>query len=586
MTPSEAKGFQIKSVAALIAVLLAGSILVPIGASSAAAPSGAEAPNYVPRAKGPLKVAGTPVGLGVSYRTGGRFSDLDVVNQSAGGFQHFSNTPYGRLELAGSTSLPGTSGSNDGISTFFPDYDAPYHAFAHPDTGSVSLLHGAKDGGADSVIADVPAGTSPSSATVLSPFFTQYFSKTMPAIAVTDSADDTFSLIYAANPAAFTWSVEVGDKPVAAAAQGDALWFVANQGSDDVTLVGLHVGDGFPEPVLEVIQTVPVGDAPVDVVYLDPRGPVQTMAVVNRDSDSVSILDITQDGNAFKAEVSQEIGVGDRPTSIAVARVNEDNKPDLVVTNSGSDDLSLLINQDDTHFSQGQRIKVGERPVDVVAMRLDRYFNDDLAVANAGDRNVSLLLKRDGTATCRSRPAHLREGTDGDDVLRGTRDPDRIRGGEGADMIRSNAAYDCINGGPGADDIFSGHGNDRILGGPGGDHLSGLDGNDLIRAGKGNDVICDSDKRFDHCYDSGYARYIPFLPDRDRIYGGRGNDRIQVGPGRDRVDAGPGNDRIDAMDGERDRIDCGRGVDRVKADIRDGTVNCEKVMRREPGFRH
>lgn len=594
MTPPEPGSHQIRPFAVVNARFLAGTALFLAGLILFSAPAALaqEAPNYLPRPKGPLEVAGTPVGLGIGNRNGGRGDDLSVLNRSSGGFQYFSNPGSGRLELAGTTGLPGTSGSNDAISQFIPDSDAPYHAFAHPDTGSVSLLKYSESRNLDELVAEIPAGTNPSSATVLSEFFTQIFAGGspggLPALGVTDSSDDTFSLIYSASPSVDNWSIGVGKNPAAATAIGDTLWFIANQGSDDVSLVRLNVGDAYPQPQLEDLGRIPVGDGPVDLVYFHSGENRDSVAVVNRDSGSVSILDLLADGGKSEAREIQQIEVGSKPTSITVARVNDDGLDDLVVTNSGSDDISLLINKGDGHFEHGQRISVGDRPVDVVAMRLDRYFIDDLAVANAGDDDVSLLLRRDGTAKCQSRPAHQIAGTDGNDMLYGTRDPDRTRGFNGNDRIYGGRAYDCISGGAGHDFVFGGANNDRIFGGSAKDKLIGRVGNDLIRAGKGNDVICDHGDRPHGCF---YARsnqhdYRPNASDRDRIFGGPGNDRILVGPDRDRVDAGPGDDRIDSMDGDLDWIDCGPGRDLAKVDIKDRTRNCERVKRREPGFRH
>ncbi|MGH8566786.1 MAG: choice-of-anchor Q domain-containing protein [Gammaproteobacteria bacterium] len=87
-------------------------------------------------------------------------------------------------------------------------------------------------------------------------------------------------------------------------------------------------------------------------------------------------------------------------------------------------------------------------------------------------------------------------GTEGPDLLRGTRRRDVIVGRRGNDTIRGLG------------------GNDLICGGQGKDGLRGGKGNDMLRGDVG----------------------------KDRLLGGRGDDRLNGGLGRDTCDGGPGND--------------------------------------------
>ena len=567
-------------VAASIAVMLS---VFPAGASVASADSPA---NYVPRAKGPLKVAGVPTGLSIADLDGDAQSELAVLNRT-GGIQRFANFDYGHLRLTGTIGLPGESPKFDGAEI---GSDSTGYAVPHPDSGTVSLVKAREDeeGG---TVTEVPTGGRPTSATLMSSMFTSIFfpgqsSASQPWVGVTDSEAGTFSILNPSLPAGeqVKWTADVGQNPVASDSIMDFLWFVVNEGSDDVSFVRLVAGDADPAGHFEPVETTPVGDSPVDVQQLDWTGASDAMAVVNRGSGTVSIIEETTSGNMgqnLDIDVIQTVRVGTSPTSVAVVHANGDRFEDLAVTNSGSDDVSILINDRNTGFTHGDRIKVGDRPVAVTAMRLDRYFNDDLAVANAGDRNVSLLLRRDGPGTCHGRPAHTIDGTEFDDLLNGTRDPDFTRGFAGNDDIHGSTGYDCLSGGTGRDDIFGGFSNDRISGGDGADELSGFQGNDLIRAGRGDDEVCDYDQRDLNCYGSPFANYRPNLPDVDRVFGGPGDDLLSAGPGRDRISGGTGNDLINSLDVEVDRIDCGPGRDKAYIDNRDKTTNCEKVIKRQ-----
>lgn len=565
------------SIAALLAVFSAGS-----SASAAVSPDQSQGGyTYLPRAKGPLKVAGSPTGLLTTDRNGYGHSDLEVLNGPQGIFQLFSNSD-GKLALESSTTLPGASLLSDSLGTF-ADANRPVHAFVQPDQGKITVTQFIEANSTNDIATEFQIGTRPSSATPLSSLFSQIFLPTdLAGLAVTDEVENTFSYVQTTigHGGDTVASTPVGTQPVAADSFNESAWFIANRGSDDISVVRLYAGDAHPIPYLQEVQKLPVGEEPVDVVNLDPRGPEQIIAVANRGSDSVSIL-VLADESTGEMRVNQEISVGDQPTSVTPIRINDDRRFDLAVTNSGSDDVSLLINDGGEHFSRGQRIEVGDRPVAATALRLNRYFADDLAVANAGDRNVSLLLKTPGPGECHDRPAKTITGTEGNDTLRGSRDPDLTKGLDGNDDIRGSTGYDCLYGGTGRDDIFGGFDNDNIYGGSGVDELSGFQGDDLIRAGRGDDVVCDYDRLDLNCYGSPFANYRPNMSDVDRVFGGPGDDQLSAGPGKDRISGGTGNDFFNSLDVEVDRIDCGPGRDVAYIDNRDETKNCEKVIKRQ-----
>ena len=127
-----------------------------------------------------------------------------------------------------------------------------------------------------------------------------------------------------------------------------------------------------------------------------------------------------------------------------------------------------------------------------------------------------------------------KNGTDGNDFLRGGRDNDILNGGLGNDNLNGDRGDDILNGG---------EGNDRLIGDRGNDELNGGEGNDTINAGRGDDTI-----------DAGDGD--------DRVIAGRGNDIVNGGEGNDVIRAGRGDDTIDAGNGEN-RIFAERGNDVV-----------------------
>lgn len=155
-----------------------------------------------------------------------------------------------------------------------------------------------------------------------------------------------------------------------------------------------------------------------------------------------------------------------------------------------------------------------------------------------------------------SRPTFTRPcattGTDGKDVIAGTRWDDRIFGLAGNDTINAGEERDLAWGGLGDDRIHGNTGNDGIDGGWGNDTLFGDAGNDTLVGGSGNDMLD----------------------------GGAGSDNLYGGQGVDVLRGGPGDDRIFARDGQRDVITCGAGRDVAYADQLDAVAkDCERVLR-------
>ena len=85
---------------------------------------------------------------------------------------------------------------------------------------------------------------------------------------------------------------------------------------------------------------------------------------------------------------------GTNPVGITVADVNGDGKPDLVIANKGSNDVSILLNQSQGNsitFTPGPRLKVGSGPVSTVVKDVTGDGIPDVLVSNSQSNNVMLL---------------------------------------------------------------------------------------------------------------------------------------------------------------------------------------------------
>jgi hypothetical protein len=119
------------------------------------------------------------------------------------------------------------------------------------------------------------------------------------------------------------------------------------------------------------------------------------LVVANRISNNVSVLLGNGDGT-FKGAVNYNTGL--QPVFVAVGDFNGDGKLDIVTANFGSNNVSVLLGNGDGTFKAAVNYNTGLQP-DAVAVGDFRHDGKlDLAVANSGGNNVSVLLGNgDGT---------------------------------------------------------------------------------------------------------------------------------------------------------------------------------------------
>src|SRR5262245_41828133 len=89
--------------------------------------------------------------------------------------------------------------------------------------------------------------------------------------------------------------------------------------------------------------------------------------------------------------------VGDSPSSILEAPLNDDPFTDLAVANAGDDTVSVLLGNGDGTFAEAVNYPVGDNPLWLEWDDFNEDFAPDLVTAN-GDGTLTVLLNQlDGT---------------------------------------------------------------------------------------------------------------------------------------------------------------------------------------------
>jgi len=88
------------------------------------------------------------------------------------------------------------------------------------------------------------------------------------------------------------------------------------------------------------------------------------------------------------------IPVGHRPGSIAIADVNRDGKPDIIVANTEDETVTVLLGDGKGHFAPapGSPFACGRGPNDIAVADMNGDGNPDLVIANTGTPYITILL--------------------------------------------------------------------------------------------------------------------------------------------------------------------------------------------------
>ncbi len=115
------------------------------------------------------------------------------------------------------------------------------------------------------------------------------------------------------------------------------------------------------------------------------------LAIANQTDNTVSILLGNGDGT-FTAAANPAVAAGNAPTSIAVADVNVDGRPDLLVADKTDNAISVLLNLGGGLFGPNFELPVDAGPVSVASADFNGDTTPDAATANNTANDVTVVL--------------------------------------------------------------------------------------------------------------------------------------------------------------------------------------------------
>ncbi|CAF1181469.1 unnamed protein product [Rotaria sp. Silwood1] len=120
------------------------------------------------------------------------------------------------------------------------------------------------------------------------------------------------------------------------------------------------------------------------------------IAVTFSSSDNIGILLGHGNGN-FDVMMTYSTGNGSRPVSLAIHDFNNDGRLDIVVVNSGTNDIGILVGYGNGSFTTSRRYSTGynSNPVMIVLTDINNDGQIDIVVANYVANNIGILLGHD-----------------------------------------------------------------------------------------------------------------------------------------------------------------------------------------------
>ena len=268
-------------------------------------------------------------------------------------------------------------------------------AIADPNADTVTVLIGNGTGeflpGPDSPYV---VGTNPKSVAI-----GDFNGDGLPDLAVANANDGTVTVLLNSKSGVFTAATNspfaVGADPTSMVEgefnkDGKLDLAFANELGNNVTLL---LGNGSGGFTAATSSPFAVGNGPHSLVAADFNGDGNLdLAVANATDGTVTVL-LGNGSGGFTAASGSPFPAGADPIFVAEGNFNGDSKPDLALVNEGNDTVTVLLNNGSGGFTEspGSPFPVGSQPVCVAVGDFNGDGNSDLVVTNSGSNNVTEL---------------------------------------------------------------------------------------------------------------------------------------------------------------------------------------------------
>jgi hypothetical protein len=167
---------------------------------------------------------------------------------------------------------------------------------------------------------------------------------------------------------------------------------VANPGSNNI---GVFLGSGNEPFSGEWGMFIDDGSQPYSVAIGDFNNDGQSdIVAADYGADNIVILVGTGEGNGNGEIMSTySTGVNSAPYFVAIGDFNNDNQSDIVVTNSQTDNIAIFFGYGNGTFAVGTKHSTGtrSRPYALAIADFNHDNMSDIVVANSGTNNVLIL---------------------------------------------------------------------------------------------------------------------------------------------------------------------------------------------------
>jgi hypothetical protein len=150
----------------------------------------------------------------------------------------------------------------------------------------------------------------------------------------------------------------------------------------------------YPQPGQSFTQDRSDGILAPGAVEVADVGGTQYLVVANSGANDVVVYRIVNGQPDTDPRTVHTYFAGTDPVGITVADVNQDGIPDVVVANEGSNDVSILLGQgsgSDWTLVPGPRLRAGAGPVSTAVADRTGHGIPDLVVTNSQSNNVYVL---------------------------------------------------------------------------------------------------------------------------------------------------------------------------------------------------